>query len=70
MSLPKIYSRPETEEQWSSWSFNHAANHNDWVFALLRQKNEIATQYQLDPIDPMRWALPRPQLWWSGLAFR
>jgi len=52
VSLPAIYGRPKTQDEWSAWSFNHAANHNDWIPQIFRVKNQIATQYLLDPLDP------------------
>lgn len=52
MSLPYIYARAETADDWSRWTFNHAANHYDWIPSILRQKNLVATQYLLDPVDP------------------
>ncbi len=52
MGLPLIYAQPSTAEDWSAWSFNHAANHNDWISAVQLQKNQNLTQYLLDPVDP------------------
>lgn len=52
MSLPLLYVQPETPEEWSAWSFNHAANHYDWVRLALQEKNQQIAQYQLDPMDP------------------
>src|SRR5215469_9290123 len=52
MSLPYIYARPETKDDWSSWSFNHAANHYDWVAQVQSQKGLRVEQFPLDPIDP------------------
>lgn len=33
MSLPFLYSAPQNQEEWRLWSFNHAANHYDWIAA-------------------------------------
>lgn len=53
MSLPYIYSRPENEDDWKSWAFNHAANHYDWIPAVQIKKNIIGLQqFILSPVDP------------------
>ncbi len=52
MSLPLIYAQPSSQEDWSAWSFNHAANHYDWISSVALQKNELLTQFCLDPMDP------------------
>lgn len=52
MSLPFLYSVPSDADSWKAWSFNHAANHYDMVFAVQQQKNQNLAQYLLDPIDP------------------
>lgn len=52
MSLPLLYSAPQGDEGWSAWSFNHAANHYDWIPTIFTQKQVNLTQYLLDPVDP------------------
>ena len=53
MGLPLLYSRPTDSEAWSAWSFNHAANHYDWVFSAQTHKSAKGLQqFLLDPIDP------------------
>lgn len=60
MSLPYLYARPEDEEGWNAWSFNHAANHYTWVSAIGRVTTAGGAvkflvqqqQFILSPIDP------------------
>ena len=53
MSLPYLYARPDTEDDWMSWAFNHAANHYDWIPAVGTRKGITGLQqFVLSPIDP------------------
>lgn len=52
MGLPLLYVRPTSPDEWRAWSFNHAANHYDFIFAAAQQKNQNLSQYILDPMDP------------------
>lgn len=53
MSLPYLYSRPQTEDDWNSWAFNHSAIHYDWVPAIQTLKGITGLQqFILSPIDP------------------
>ena len=53
MSLPFLYSAPANNDDWESWAFNHAANHNDIVFNVGVQKNNYTLQqFVLDPVNP------------------
>ena len=52
MGLPLIYAQPSTADDWSAWAFNHAANHYDWISMAALQKNQLLTQFCLDPMDP------------------
>jgi hypothetical protein len=53
VSLPYLYSQPRSEDDWQSWSFNHAANHYDWIPAAQRLKNVTGFgQFILSPVDP------------------
>ena len=52
MSLPFLYAQPEDPDQWQAWSFNHAANHYDWVPAIGRLGFTGVQQFNLSPIDP------------------
>ena len=51
MGLPLLFRVPDAPEDWRAWSFNHAANHNDWIPAVQRLKNLQITQFLLDPVD-------------------
>lgn len=51
MSLPRLYAFPNSEDEWRSWTFNHAANHYDWVNAP-KAAGKMLVQYPLDLIDP------------------
>lgn len=51
MSLPYIYSTPSSPDDWRKWSFNHAANHYDWLSAVLDQKDQQLEQFILDPMN-------------------
>lgn len=33
MSLPRLYAKPDTPEEWQAWTFNHQANHFDIIAA-------------------------------------
>lgn len=57
MSLPQLYVAPKSADEWMAWSFNHAANHYDWIQVAQRQKNQQLTQYRLDPMDPANLGL-------------
>ena len=52
MSLPYLYATPTDASSWRAWSFNHAANHYDMIFAVTQQKQQNLAQYILDPMDP------------------
>ena len=53
MSLPFLYSQPQEPDEWQAWSFNHAANHYDWIQAFSTVKNITGfQQFDLSPIDP------------------
>jgi len=52
MSLPYIYAHPESADEWSTWGFNHAANHYDWVAQIQSQKGVQIDRFVLDPVDP------------------
>jgi len=51
MSLPFIYSQPETPDDWTAWSFNHGANHYDIIQAAFVSKGDNLTTYIMDPMD-------------------
>jgi hypothetical protein len=58
MSLPYIYSRPQSEDDWASWAFNHAVNHYDWILGVQRTKGITGLQqFLLSPIDPENMGL-------------
>lgn len=57
MSLPALYALPRTADDWRAWSFNHAANHYDWIQSAQTQKNQQLAQYKLDPLDPANLGL-------------
>ena len=53
MSLPQLYAPPQSQDDWNSWAFSHAANHYDWIPAVQRVKNVTGLQqFMLNPIDP------------------
>jgi hypothetical protein len=53
VSLPYLYSQPESQDDWQSWAFQHAANHYDWIPAIQTKKNVTGLQqFILSPIDP------------------
>jgi hypothetical protein len=52
MALPLLYAQPTNPTEWTAWSFNHAANHNDIAQAINLQKNQNLQIFVLDPIDP------------------
>jgi hypothetical protein len=53
VSLPFLYTAPQSQDDWQAWSFNHAANHYDWIPAIGAQKNVTGLQqFILSPIDP------------------
>jgi hypothetical protein len=52
MSLPFLFSQPQDNDQWSAWSFNHAAVHYGWVSAIRSVKGVNVQQFVLDPVDP------------------
>lgn len=52
MSLPLLYSQPDTKDQWDGWSFNHAALHYDWIQVIGNTKQIALQQFLLDPVDP------------------
>lgn len=42
MSLPALFTVPQSPEEWRAWSFSHASNHYDWIAAAqLKQQNPI-----------------------------
>jgi hypothetical protein len=51
MGLPLLYKRPDDEDSWQAWAFNHAAIHYSIIGAIAEQKAQILTQYMLDPLD-------------------
>jgi hypothetical protein len=58
MSLPLLYKTPETDDDWRSWTFNHAALHYNVIGAVAQQKSTILVQFMLDPMsrdDPGLW---------------
>lgn len=55
MSLPYIYSQPQSDDDWQAWAFNHAVNHYDWIPAFQTVKNITGfQQFLLSPIDPQQ----------------
>lgn len=52
MGLPSIYIQPESEDEWTAWSFNHAGNHYDILQAAFTSKGQNLNQYILDPMNP------------------
>ena len=50
MSLPALYAFPGSAEDWKAWTFNHAANHYDWLNAPKAAGQNLA-QYPLDISD-------------------
>jgi hypothetical protein len=51
MGLPMLYGRPDDENSWQAWSFNHAAIHYGIIGAIAEQKLQTLTEYMLDPLD-------------------
>ena len=52
MSLPALYTAPQSADDWDAWSFNHAAIHYDLVQAATMQKNVTGLQtFMLHPIS-------------------
>jgi len=51
MSLPLIYTQPESDDDWRAWSWNHAGNHYDILQSVFVSKGQNLTQYILDPLD-------------------
>jgi hypothetical protein len=57
MGLPLLYVLPQTPDDWSAWSFNHAAIHYTVVDAIQTQKNKNLSQFLLDPISDVGYWL-------------
>ena len=51
MSLPALYKFPEDQGDWAGWSFNHAANHYDWLLSPMLTGKKL-DQFMLDPMNP------------------
>jgi hypothetical protein len=51
MGLPNIYSKPQSDEEWQAWAWNHATNHYDIATAIGRQKGVNLQIFPLDPLD-------------------
>lgn len=63
--LAAVLNIPETEEQWSIWSYNHRLSHNAIRAAILAQYNVNLDDYQIDPIgtdDIVAWLDRNSQL--------
>lgn len=52
MGLPLLFAQPTDQDSWTSWAWNHAANHGDWNFAIQQQKSQNLPEYLLSPLDP------------------
>ena len=51
MALPYIYTKPESDDDWKAWAWNHASNHYDILQAAFVSKGQNLNQYILDPLD-------------------
>lgn len=50
--IASLYNIPGTPEEFSEWSFAHAAHHTDIANAIYRAVLISIPQYVLDPFDP------------------
>lgn len=48
--LPLLFNVPQSANDWSVWSFSHAASHRKIIQAIKAQKGVNLSQYSLDPI--------------------
>lgn len=51
MSLPSIFTQPQSDDDWTAWAWNHAANHYDAINAAFVNKGAQLTQFVLSPLD-------------------
>jgi hypothetical protein len=50
--LPALENTPETQDQWSRWSFDHRDSHSRIRAAIKAQFSVNLSDYQIDPINP------------------
>lgn len=50
--IATLYGMPHTEEDFSAWSFAHAAHHRDICRVVFRDSQVRLDEYVLDPFDP------------------
>jgi hypothetical protein len=50
--LPAIANTPQTNDEWTRWSFDHRDSHDRIRAAILKQNGVNLSDYQIDPINP------------------